>query len=143
MLIKIDGVLSTAAVQHIRGLLAKSKFEDGRTTAGVAVRDVKKNLPVNAIDEGSNEARQIVAEALVANHVFNPRALLRREMLMELMEAARWARSVAPGSLEAMKLSKDLGRILCICGRRYNPTASLPRYFVHGHIQSTALPQQR
>ncbi len=213
MLIKIEGLLSTADVQRIRELLAKSKFEDGRTTAGVAVRDVKKNLQVNATDEGSREARQIVAAALVANETFNQRALphhvlppmfnrydasmeygshvdnaimgvggeplradlsvtvfltdpvdydggeliintdggatqsvkmaaggaviysstsihrvtpvtrgsrvaavtwvqslvrdeARREMLMELMEAARWARSVAPGSLEAMRLSK-------------------------------------
>ncbi len=211
MPLKIEGLLSASEVAQIRDLLKNVKFDDGRATAGVAVRDVKHNLQTVGNDKAMEEPRKMLAAALLRNEVFNQFVLpnkvmppmfnrydtgmdygghvdnaimgggdalradlsitvfltdpadydggelvinsdgapisvkfaagsavvytstsihkvekvtrgsrlcgvtwaqsyvrdeARREMLYELMQLARWGRSVAPGSQEAMKLSK-------------------------------------
>ena len=78
MLLKIDGLLSTAEVAAIRTALADVKFDDGRVTAGVAVRDVKKNLQVTAQEKAMEEPRKILVAALLKNELFTQHALPRR-----------------------------------------------------------------
>ncbi|HEU5399096.1 MAG TPA: Fe2+-dependent dioxygenase [Gammaproteobacteria bacterium] len=78
MLFKIEGLLSTDEVARIRAALNDVKFVDGRATAGDAVRDVKNNLQAPAGEAGLDEARQLVATALLRSEAFNQRALPRR-----------------------------------------------------------------
>ncbi|MGE5624956.1 MAG: Fe2+-dependent dioxygenase [Bacillota bacterium] len=78
MLLKIDGLLSTAEVGAIRTALADVKFEDGRATAGVAVRDVKKNLQVTPQEQKLEESRRIVTAALLKCEPITQLALPRR-----------------------------------------------------------------
>ncbi|HEX7966081.1 MAG TPA: Fe2+-dependent dioxygenase [Gammaproteobacteria bacterium] len=78
MLLKIEGLLSAAELVQLRTQLAGVKFEDGRTTAGVAVRDVKHNLQSAAQDKALLEPQQLLAAALVRNELFNQWVLPRR-----------------------------------------------------------------
>ena len=78
MLLKIDGLLSTAEVATIRAALAGVKFEDGRATAGAAVRDVKKNLQATAQEKSLEEPLRIITAALLKSEAFAQHALPRR-----------------------------------------------------------------
>jgi PKHD-type hydroxylase len=78
MLLKIDGLLSTAEVAAIRAALAGVKFEDGRATAGVAVRDVKKNLQTVPLDKAIEEPRKVITAALLKSDAFTQHVLPRR-----------------------------------------------------------------
>ncbi|HEX2666963.1 MAG TPA: Fe2+-dependent dioxygenase [Gammaproteobacteria bacterium] len=78
MLLKIEGLLSAAELAQLRTQLADVKFEDGRTTAGVAVRDVKHNLQSAAQDQALAGPQQLLAAALVRNELFSQWVLPRR-----------------------------------------------------------------
>ena len=78
MLLKIDGLLSTAEVAAIRAALAGVTFDDGRVTAGVAVRDVKKNLQVTAFEKALEEPRRTLMAALLKNELFTQHVLPHR-----------------------------------------------------------------
>jgi PKHD-type hydroxylase len=78
MLLKIEGLLSAAELAQLRTQLADVKFEDGRTTAGVAVRDVKHNLQSAAQDQALAEPQQLLGAALVRNELFSQWVLPRR-----------------------------------------------------------------
>jgi PKHD-type hydroxylase len=78
MLLKIEGLLSAAELAQLRTQLADVKFEDGRTTAGVAVRDVKHNLQSAAQDQALAGPQQLLGAALVRNELFSQWVLPRR-----------------------------------------------------------------
>jgi len=78
MLLKIEGLLSTAEVARVREALAGATFNDGRLTAGDAVRDVKNNLQASAQDQALDESRQLITVALLKNEAFTSRVLPRR-----------------------------------------------------------------
>jgi len=78
MLLKIDGLLNAAEVAKLRTQLAHVKFDDGKTTAGAAVRDVKNNLQTQPTDKALDEPRLTVMAAILRNEAFNQYVLPRR-----------------------------------------------------------------
>jgi PKHD-type hydroxylase len=80
MLLKIEGLLAAEEVAKLRALLKDVKFDDGKATAGVAVRDVKNNLQTVAMDKATDEPRALVGAALVRNELLSQYALPRRIM---------------------------------------------------------------
>jgi PKHD-type hydroxylase len=78
MLLKIEGLLTADEVQRLRELLKDAKFDDGRLTAGPAVRDVKNNLQTTAQDKAVDEARNLMVTAMLKNEHLNQYALTRR-----------------------------------------------------------------
>jgi len=78
MLLKIEGLLNTAEVAKLRTQLAHVKFDDGKATAGVAVRDVKNNLQTVPVDKALDEPRITVLAAILKNELFNQYVLPRR-----------------------------------------------------------------
>jgi len=78
MLLKIEGLLSAAEVAKLRSQLAHVKFDDGKATAGVAVRDVKNNLQTVPVDKALDEPRLAVMAAILKNELFNQYVLPRR-----------------------------------------------------------------
>lgn len=78
MLLKLEGLLTTAEAARIREALATATFVDGRATAGDAVRNVKNNLQASGQEKLLDESRQIVAAALLKNEAFTHRVLPRR-----------------------------------------------------------------
>jgi PKHD-type hydroxylase len=78
MLLKIEGLLTADEVTRLRTLLKDAKFDDGKLTAGVAVRDVKNNLQTVAQDKPTDEARALLGTALLKNEHLAQYALPRR-----------------------------------------------------------------
>lgn len=78
MLLTIEGLLTADEVVRIRALLKDAKFDDGKLTAGVAVRDVKNNLQTNSQDKPTDEARTLLVNALLKNERLSQFALTRR-----------------------------------------------------------------
>src|SRR5882724_9136298 len=78
MLLKIEGLLNTTEVAKLRTQLAHVKFDDGKATAGVAVRDVKNNLQTVPVDKALDEPRITVLAAILKNELFNQYVLPRR-----------------------------------------------------------------
>ncbi|HEX4300483.1 MAG TPA: Fe2+-dependent dioxygenase [Gammaproteobacteria bacterium] len=78
MLLKIEGLLAADEVTRLRTLLKDAKFDDGKLTAGVAVRDVKNNLQTVAQDKPTDEARTLLGTALLKNEHLAQYALPRR-----------------------------------------------------------------
>lgn len=74
-LLKIEGLLSTAETASIRAALAGMKFDDGKVTAGAAVRDLKNNLQVTAQEQGLEEPRRLLIAALLKNEMFSQHVL--------------------------------------------------------------------
>jgi PKHD-type hydroxylase len=78
MLLKIEGLLATADAARIREMLADVKYVDGRATAGEAVRDVKNNLQASGQEKQLDDARQLIAAALLKSEPFTQSVLPRR-----------------------------------------------------------------
>jgi len=78
MLLKIEGLLATADAARIREMLADVKYVDGRATAGEAVRDVKNNLQASGQEKALDDARQLIAAALLKSEPFTQTVLPRR-----------------------------------------------------------------
>lgn len=78
MLLKIEGLLAAADAARIREMLADVKYVDGRATAGEAVRDVKNNLQASGQEKALDDARQLVAAALLKSEPFTQNVLPRR-----------------------------------------------------------------
>ncbi len=78
MLLKIEGLLSAEEVARLNKLLKDAKFDDGKLTAGVAVRDVKNNLQTLAVDKSVDEPRMLLGTALVKNELLSQYGLPRR-----------------------------------------------------------------
>lgn len=80
MLLKIDGVLTAAETAKLRTQLKDVKFDDGKATAGPAVRDVKNNLQSVVVDKALDEPRSMLTAALLKHELFNQYVLPRRVM---------------------------------------------------------------
>ena len=72
---RIDNVVTAAELQELAAALATARFEDGMTTAGRAVRDVKHNLQATGQEPETERARRIVSDALTRNVEFREAAL--------------------------------------------------------------------
>lgn len=74
MIIFIGNVLSASLVEGLRGMLERTRFVDGRETAGEQARQVKRNDQVDSDDSLLPEMREIVLEGLAASDVFHAAA---------------------------------------------------------------------
>lgn len=75
MLITIPDVLSSEEITRVRAALETAKFEDGKATAGTAVRDIKKNLQAATADDSLQPLRTLILNALMRNALFHRYAL--------------------------------------------------------------------
>ena len=78
MLLMIADVVSKDELAKLRAQLKDVKFDDGRATAGPAVRDVKNNLQTVGTDKALEQPRQMLGAALLKNELINQYALPRR-----------------------------------------------------------------
>lgn len=95
MQIVIGNVLSAAEVKAVRTALGKARFVDGRATAGFAARRVKNNEQADGADRSLDRIRDLVAERIRANELFN--IAVRPKALTPLM-FARYSRGKNYGS---------------------------------------------
>jgi PKHD-type hydroxylase len=82
MQIVIGNLLATAEIENLRAVLAKTRFVDGRETAGFAAREVKHNLQTAGADPIVEAVRAMVRERVLGNEVF---ALAVRPKALSLM----------------------------------------------------------
>jgi len=78
MLLPIADVVSKEELTQLRAQLKDVKFDDGKATAGPAVRDVKNNLQTVGSDKALDEPRRTLGAALLKNELINQYALPRR-----------------------------------------------------------------
>jgi PKHD-type hydroxylase len=78
MLLSIADVLTKEELAQLRTQLKDVKFDDGKATAGPAVRDVKNNLQTVGSDKAMDEPRRIVGAALLKHELLNQYSLPRR-----------------------------------------------------------------
>lgn len=77
MIICVGEVLTQADLSEIDALLAGASFAEGRTTAGWAARDVKKNLQLPGSAPQHQRCSTIIRAALANNSTFQSAALPR------------------------------------------------------------------
>jgi PKHD-type hydroxylase len=79
MQITIGQVLSADEIATVHAALARARFIDGKATAGFAARLVKNNRQAEGADRSLATIRQLVAERILGNEVFQlavrPKAL--------------------------------------------------------------------
>lgn len=80
MILSINEVLQPAEIAGLLDALARSKFVDGRATAGGAAARVKNNRQVGNDDPGLEPLQKTVLEALQRNEAFTGYALPLRLM---------------------------------------------------------------
>jgi len=73
----IPNLLNTSQVRDVRSLLDKSRFNDGKQTAGPGSQGVKNNLQADADDPNIKEAQEIVYGALTGNSQYRIMAVPR------------------------------------------------------------------
>lgn len=78
MLVQIPGVLSREQVETVLRELGQSAYEDGRVSAGLLARDVKKNLQATRDAEVVRKCGPMILEALKRNGTFYTVALPNR-----------------------------------------------------------------
>jgi len=78
MLLTIADVVTKDELAQLRSQLKDVKFDDGKATAGPAVRDVKNNLQTVATDKAMEEPRRLLGAALLRNELLSQYALPRR-----------------------------------------------------------------
>lgn len=78
MLVRIPNVLSAEQVAHVRGVLEKSDWADGKGTAGPLAQKAKNNLQVPESSPAARALGEIVLAALGTNQMFNSAALAAR-----------------------------------------------------------------
>jgi PKHD-type hydroxylase len=78
MLLPIADVVSKEELAQLRAQLKDVKFDEGKATAGAAVRDVKHNLQTVATDKALDEPRRLLGAALLKSELINQYALPRR-----------------------------------------------------------------
>ena len=66
MQIVIAGILSADDLTAVQAELAKTRFVDGRETAGFAARKVKDNRQADAKDKSLDDVRSLVASRIMA-----------------------------------------------------------------------------
>ncbi len=75
MLLTIAGVLNTQQLERTRQLLADADFVDGKLSAGLAARRVKRNEEVNVRAMGIQQLNETVMGALVAHPTYRAAAM--------------------------------------------------------------------
>jgi len=75
MLIQIPDLLTKEEVAHIRSILERSQWVDGRETAGSQAAKSKLNLQIRENTPEAREAGDIILGALGRNPIFNSAAL--------------------------------------------------------------------
>lgn len=79
MQIVIADILSADDLAAVHAALAKTRFVDGRETAGFSARKVKDNRQADAKDKSLDDVRNLVASRIMANDLFRmavrPKAL--------------------------------------------------------------------
>jgi PKHD-type hydroxylase len=79
MQIIIGNVLSADEIKTVTAALERARFVDGRATAGFAARTVKHNQQADGTDRTLATVRQLLAERILANEMFQlaarPKAL--------------------------------------------------------------------
>ena len=83
MQIVIGDVLSVAEIRAVADTLERTRFVDGRATAGFAAQLVKNNQQAEGSDRSLETIRKLVAERILGNEVF--RLAVRPKMLSELL----------------------------------------------------------
>ena len=78
MLLEIPGVLKKDEVEIVLKELGQGAYEDGRASAGLVARDVKKNLQVKRDAEAVRTCSPMLLEALGRNNLFYSVALPHR-----------------------------------------------------------------
>lgn len=78
MLLQIPGVLKNEEVATVMRELNQGAYEDGRASAGLIARDVKKNLQVKRDAEAAQKCAPLLLEALRRNSTFYSIALPHR-----------------------------------------------------------------
>ncbi len=78
MLLQIPGVLNKDQVETVMRELGQGAYEDGRASAGLIARDVKKNLQVKRDAEAAKKCAPLILEALRRNATFYSIALPHR-----------------------------------------------------------------
>ena len=78
MLLAIPDVLTPEELAHVRSLLDRAGWADGRATAGTQSAQVKRNLQLPELDLQAREAQGVVLAALDRNALFFSAALPRR-----------------------------------------------------------------
>lgn len=70
MLLQIPGVLKKDELETVMRELGQGAYEDGRASAGLIARDVKKNLQVKRDAEAAQKCAPLILEALRRNATF-------------------------------------------------------------------------
>jgi PKHD-type hydroxylase len=78
MLIQIPELLTREEVAHIRTILERSQWVDGRETAGSQAAKAKNNLQIRENSPEAREAGDIILKALGRNPTFNSASLAVR-----------------------------------------------------------------
>lgn len=78
MLIQIPELLTREEVAHIRTILERSQWVDGRETAGSQAAKAKNNLQIRENSSEAREAGDIILKALGRNPTFNSASLAVR-----------------------------------------------------------------
>jgi PKHD-type hydroxylase len=78
MLLVIPGVLQKEEVETVMRELTQGTYEDGRVSAGLVARDVKKNLQVKRDAEAAQKCAPLILEAMRRNGTFNAAAIPHR-----------------------------------------------------------------
>jgi PKHD-type hydroxylase len=78
MLVRIPAVLNGEQVAHMRGILDKSDWADGKVTAGAMAQRAKNNLQVPESSPAAKALGEIVLGALGKNELFTSAALAKR-----------------------------------------------------------------
>jgi PKHD-type hydroxylase len=83
MQIVIGNVLAADEIATVRATLARTRFVDGKATAGFAARTVKDNRQAEGSDRSLATIRKLVAERILGNEVF--RLAVRPKTLSPLL----------------------------------------------------------
>ncbi|HEY5347585.1 MAG TPA: Fe2+-dependent dioxygenase [Rhizomicrobium sp.] len=75
MLVRIGNVLNAEQVAHVRGVLEKSDWADGKVTAGPLAQKAKNNLQVPETSPAARALGEIILAALGKSDLFNSAAL--------------------------------------------------------------------
>jgi PKHD-type hydroxylase len=78
MLLVIPGVLNKDQVETVMRELNQGVYEDGRVSAGLVAREVKKNLQVKRDAEAAQKCAPLILEAMRRNGPFNAAAIPHR-----------------------------------------------------------------
>src|SRR5262245_13704861 len=95
MQIVIGHVLAADETATVRAALARTRFVDGKATAGFAARTVKNNRQAEGSERALATIRELVAERILGNEVF--RLAVRPKALSPLL-FSRYERGMHYGS---------------------------------------------